>query len=549
MIYEIKSSETFQASSNKVKSGYCVKIRRDKDDKGLEFMIGNILPRKTEEDIKSSKQFALLTAYLEYKGAKFQDTLYSLYQKAHEELDKIAGTEPDQFKNYAILHRVLDIFDYADVVHFLKDVYKLKPLSILPDTFDMQTQKDEDGTREQTYTKNDYIELAGLVIIIKATFMLLGHMAYLCEDRYPDMNAFLKVLYKFYARHDKIGSIAPMEKLIQFTEKLFYNPKHSEKDLLSMVIKKGLSDVEIIETLVAQVIFHKLTISSVIEDDNETYIVNTMFKFVTNKIKPQDNKGQCTITEKAQILVSDDRNERESTFESYIMQTDITTGDAIKVNWASDSMEIIIPQLHPHQQELILKGIKTSSGNTYTYKDIHNFISSYGYFIYQDQTIIMLHPIFKGILDQRLFDYVDSKNMLNFLALAIPYVWNLGFGKLALLLASIPVQAEEKMVTINISTGRNRIPQELLDALYEVFPLYRVNKKDGEKEYNIRKDIEVYANSFYKGSWKTMLPKDMVTDAYGSPYEILPVPDELKIIISEFLLTNEKYAYRSEIKK
>lgn len=548
MIYEIRSTETFQVSNNKAKSGYCVRIRRDKDDKGLEFIIGNILPRKTDEDLKSSKQFILLTKYLDYKGPEFQDKLYALYQESYNDLQNMAGEEPDQFKNYVIIHRLLDIFDYEDIVKFLKDVYKLKVPDVISPDFDMQTQQDEEGTREQTYTRPDYIELVGLVVIIKATFMVAGHMTYVCEDKCPDMNRFIKILYKIYYRHDVIGNIPPMIKLIQFTEKLFYNPKYNEKDLLSMVIKRGMSDEEIIESLVSQIIFHKLTVSSIVEDNEEVYIVNIMFKFVTNKLKSQSNKGQGTITEKSQMLVSEERNDRESIFENYIMQTDVTTGDISKVNWCTSTMDIIIPQLHPYHQQLIKQGITLKTGEHYTVEKIREYISCYGYYAYPDQSIILLHPIFKGMLDQRLFDYVESNNMLNFLALAVPYVWNLGFPKLALLMTSVPFQSEEKMLTINMSSGRTRIPQNILDELHKLFPLYRLNKKDGDKEYVIRKDIEMFTNSFYNNSWKTTLPKEMVVDVFGTNMEIIPVPDDLRIIMSTFLIENEKYGYR-EMKK
>lgn len=548
MIYEIKNSSIqIRSKSAKLKSGYCVRIRRDANDKGLEFVVGNVLPtKKTEEDIKSSKQFLLLTKFLEWKGEPYQDGLYNLYQKAYGQLENLAGTPPESPANYKILHQILDYFNYDEVVKFVKDVYKLKVPSVIDYKFDEDKQKDEEGTREQTYTVPDYIELAALVIIIKASFMILGHLAYVCEDQYPDMKKFISVLYKFYSRHERTASLPPMIKLTQFTEKLFYNPKYDEKELLSMVIKKGMADIEIIESLVAQVIFHKLAISSIVEDNDEVYIVNIMFKFVSNKLKPNTSKGQGSITEKTQIGhgSGDERGDRESNFENYVMQTDLTQGDICKVNWCTETMDIILPQLHPYQQELIMKGITTSGGKTYTYKEIHDFLSVFGYFVFPDQSIIMLHPIYKGMLDQRLFDYIETKNMINLLALAIPYIWNLGFQKLALLITSIPAQIEEKMITINATSGRNRIPQDLLEELYKVFPLYREGKKDGDKEYAIRKDVEMYCNSFYNDSWKCLLPPDIVADVFGKQVDIIPVPDDLRIIMCKFLLENEKYSYR-----
>lgn len=547
MLYEVTVSDSVPLQT-KTKAGYCVRIKRDKQSEAIEFLIGTILPRKFDEDIRGPRQFELLCKFLDWKGPEFQDLLFKEYKEAHYELEKILQEVDDLDKRalpYGVVGKILDLFKFEEIMHFLTDVYKLKAPSVLKDVFDPQIQKDEEGTREQTFLKSDYIELAALVIIVKASYMVFGHYAYITEELHKDTNI-ISVLYQLYESNDNIMRFPSMVKLKAFVLKLYHNPKITQDQIYSRNIEKNISDSEMVDFILANIIFHKLAVSSVVQDTDEICLVNLLYKFVTNKLKAQGTVTTA-IRGKTPMHSADDHGiqEKESWFESFRTNTDLKIGAVAEINFAVSSFDIILPQLSEKAVELINKPIKTAE-REYTYRDIHSILkpTETSMYVYSDQSLLFNQIIFKGMLDPRLFNRVEATGMFNFLSLSFMYLWNLGFPKLAMLATAVPEESEMRVFNFNISTGKSRLSSEVLEKLYAVFPLFKITgKTPDDGEYLIKKEIDSFAGSFYNNIWKIILPEDIMK-ACDISDRILSIPEDIKLQIANFLLLNEEITYR-----
>lgn len=516
-------------------------------DKRLEFVIGNIIQRKSKEDIMNIKQYMLLNAYVEYKGKEFKEKLFEAYSKSWNALDNLIYSSdfgPKMILPYYIVDEVIDLFDLKDIEMFLRDVYKIEIPSRLDDVFNEQIEHDAKGTREQTYLKSDYLELAALVVVIKATYMILGQYAAVTDGcfRNPDKDY---ILFKFYRKNDKIFNSPAMDKALQFTSKLVNDQRITEEDRQKRVIDRILAEEEIVIDHLSKVVMQKLTVATIVDDTSGINVVNTMFNFVKNKLKSQGSVGN-TLRPKMHLKdESSSTDNKESFIESHRAMIDVMAGETVTVNFATEKIERILPQLSERRRELMTRPV-VACGNEYTLEYIYQRLQVFRDIIIPDQTLKMLEVIFKGIMDPRFIDYLKLENVISLMSLGFMYLWNIEFKQLAMLLVSSYHVEEEGFSGINSTSNKSRISQDLLMKLEKKFPLYKSgNKAHPEGELVIKRWIEEFGNSYYSTIWNSVLTEDFGKEVYGVESTLCPVAEDLKIQIGLFLLENEEDNYRS----
>lgn len=520
-------------------------VELDKDNR-LEFTINSIIQRKAIDDLLNPKQFQLLNAYVDHKGDDFKRELFELYRRSHERIENLIfemDYGPSMPLPFDIIYSILDKFDIEDIKNFLINVYKLEIPSNLKSVFDDRIERDGIGTRAQTYLIDDYIELVAFIILIKASFMVLGQFSKMTDECFgaPERDYYL---IKFYRNYDKLTSSRSYEKLIQYITSLVEGKNTSEEDRFAMIIDKRIEEDEIVVYYLSKVIFQKLTVATVVDDTHEGNIVNTMYTFIRHKL---DSKGPVKMVLRDKTHINGiDHKDKESIMDSHIVLGDLPHGVIVTVNYATSTLENVLRQLSPDMHAIVTSPIVVS-GKTYPLESIYKQCQRFEHNLISDHTMKLLEIIFKGCFDPRFVYRLSQESLLSLIPVGFAYLWNLGFKPLAMLLVSTYYSDVGEYQMINSTTNKSRIPHDILDKLKEAFPIEKAgNKTNPNGELVIKKAIEEFGNSFYSIAWVSILDPVFAMEVFEKDDNVCPVREDLKILIANFLIEHEKHVFRKQ---
>ncbi len=503
----------------------------------LEFNLGvvKILKRTNQGELSSPNQFLLLNKYLDYKGLEFKKTLFRKYWDLHMyAYNALYSTEVDavkfsQFRDY--FNPVLEMFDLEDIRYFLSNVFKLHIPQNLSAEFDENIEKDNRGFKKQTYIQVDYQNLVDFIILIKGTYPLLIEYAKLNSAKYHSINTDKVAqsrldydLTSFYRSSNIVAECGAMRKLKEFTENLLRANEKNESDINKIIINKGLSEEEILEHSVAQVIIQKLTVVNITNTDNDKSIIAGFYTYIKNKLQPTG------IVDK-----SHDPNSRDSVMENVKICLDLPIGVVQTANFFTREIDRIITQLPIQQRELIEKGIviEGKEYNIYQIKELlyNTLVNSDQEFNIHDNTLILTGIIFKPIIMPRYIDYLDLTNILNLMALGCSYLFNLKFLDLMeLYISGYTSTREDGSMRINTTGNKSRINVDDVGDLEKYFPLRKFPKGSNlEGELLIKLWVEEFSLRYYKHAWANIVT--------GSVVEI---PTDIKVLVSKFLIVHEQ---------
>lgn len=534
--------------ASRTKKFSLVKVSLDNDN-FLEFPVGAILQKKKNEDFVSPRQNELLNRYVDYKGEEFKQKLYSAYQDFYNYLEnevEIVDLLPGKRNNVnEYFFRVLDLLDYDDIKNFLNDVVKIVPPRSLKTEFDDQDHVDGVCSKEQTFLKEDYKHLATLIVIIKATYFLLGF--YFSKiGTTMSMSSRDYMLFKFYQRRDSLFYSPGMVKLLQFTEKLIETKTKDDVEKNIRIIDKVVSEDEISILSLAQIVFQKLVIADVVNDTSEVNIVTMLYTFLTNKLR--EIKNTSKIREKILASGGDSEIDIDSNVENHRAVQVVMQSDIAHINFATDTMEKICSQVSEPMAELMKKPIVVGT-KTYTLEDLRKEFDAYKEESIPENVFRILECVFKGVLDPRALEHLELENIICMITLAFAYIWNLGLPKLAVFLGSTAIRREENFITINVSSGKTRIDKEIMSELIKYFPSTKSISKTSPSDYKeddvyeIKRWIEAFGNDFYKSDWYFILSKDMAEELEIENMNVT-VTEDMKVLLAQFLIENEKIVYR-----
>lgn len=498
-------------------------IKITHDEKSIDFIISSIISKRIKQELDNPNQFLLLNAYCDYKGEQFKEELFKRYIKSREGIGYKVYPLPRH-----IVDPIFDMFDIMDIYNFLKSVYKLQAPSVLMDEFDDMIERDGRGTRVQTYTKDDYLELASLVLIIKAVIGPIGEFAYVNRS---GLDSVLRdyLLFNFF-KYPRVYNSPPMVKLLGLIDKLVNLPTNTEDVDSIRVIEKLLSKDEVPIAVTAIVVLQKLPVACVVDDNSDKHIVTKIYNYVNNKLKAPGDVTK-TIRKKTELVDSESSTgDKESTIESLRVVTAISEGNMIEMDWSIDTIEKVLYQLPKKNRDII---------DQKALQDAIQFTKVFANSNVTKQQVNILGFIFKDVIDPRSLDYVTIDSIINLLAIGFAYLWGMGYKTLALLLVSQQDTNKELSLSINLTANRSRIPKEMKDTLDELFPYKRV--KNEEVHENLAEEtITSLTNALFNMKWIHTAKEEYILEVHGdrNPNKILPA--DLKIQLAKFIIDHER---------
>ena len=447
-----------------LRSDKSLTIEVSHNNETLSFIIGTIVSKRDKEYLDDRYQFALLNAYCEYKGRAFKDKLFGLYKNSDDGIMMSLTSTNIYPLPYEIVHPIIDIFDLKDIYHFVSVIYGVKPPSILKDTFDELYEKDGHGSRVQTYLKTDYLELASLVVIIKAVIGPIGQYGYV---KNASINPIHKeyVLYNFISTH-KISKIPAVEKLLGSIEKLMDMPDVGKGESESIrILEKQIPKSEMSNFILAIVMIQRVALANIVQDNDDKNLVTKIYNYVKNKLKINSDANK-SIRNVSAIGDNDGKDEKESYLESYRLSSEVTIGDQVEFQVSADDIMVMIPQM----PDIVNENGEVIPLDMSIIKDALDFNRVFLNGEIDKNKEYILGILLKTIGDPRSIKYFNAHNMVNSLSLSFAYLWALGYKHIALLLTSKIDRTKEDVLSIKMTVNRNRIPAHVKVELHSLFP-------------------------------------------------------------------------------
>ena len=441
------------------------KVEIKHNDKILEFNVEAVINRRLRDPINSDRIFTILNNYLDYKGKEFKDKLFEILGEAKNRLTMIQLNIVDRNLSFDsdLLYNILDFFDPDDVKYFIEKTGIIHAPKTLPDKFNESIEIDEKGSREQTYLKNDYIELITLITIIKSCFPVIGEYANVADFILNRSGYKEYGLASFFTTHS-IFTYPAAIKLVGSISKLVERFNNDKEAVAKFIIATNIPKEMFVSYALSFVIIQKLLVNDELSDTDSKNTITKIYNFASNKFKPDENSNNFKI-KKFSDSDSEFNLESESVLESFRAPSDITLGflQEFKDVFSDIFYLANIMKIKKSQEEII--SVKT---------DLEMLMKN----LPLRESIIIASWVFKDILDPRAADYLDmydehigESEIINMLTIAFLWLWEHDFKNIAMILTTSNVT--DGSIHIANQSIRNKIDNDIKEKLNEIFP----NKK------------------------------------------------------------------------
>lgn len=519
----------FRFDSSYLKSGICI-IAKYRDST-IEYVVSALLTRRKKEEIDNPEQFALLNAYINYKGDGFKLELFNKLQDGYNDIVNTLSFPDIDPMPYHVVHDILDMFDIMDVFNYIKHIYKLEPPANLADEFDPMIEADGRGTRVQTYLKDDYLELAALSTILRATLGVLGHYAYIKKDSISPIHKEY-TLMRFYKYHP-LFKTSPVLKLMGFVDKHVNLPTNDDSVDSVRVLEKQISKDEISYSVFAAVMLQRVAVATLVSDSARINIITNIHNYINNKLRPVSDAKKAIRDKKPLSDGESGGDELESMIESYRIMTSHTAGDELEIMFAVSSIELILRQLPAKQREVIDMSVLA---------DAVIFCNKFNKLHIDQLQVILLTYVFKGILHPNSFPHLKSEDIIRLFSVGFAYLWGIGSKHLAILMTSCLDNSTSDTVRMNTTVNRTRISKELKDELDILFPYGRVINETTVANV-AEESINELANIMFDYRWIPTATDKYIVEATGDKNINNILPSDLKVKLAEFIIKNERLVY------
>jgi hypothetical protein len=397
----------------------------------------------------------------------------------------------------------VDIIDYTRFKNYIRSVSELIQIpKDINDTFTYDPNMNT--TREKTYIKQEYIDIIAMVLFIRTLLPIYINYYNYIKQTTPFYH------YRLYLIFTNIEILANSPEIDKLRTYIDYNKANiidKNKTNIS-IVNNGFSDDDIIDTLVAEVIFSKL-ISIDFFNDNSNFIA---FIYQTIRYK---GKFSTTTEEtiKNKTTMTDPNKDDMSYFEDYRKATNITLGIVTEIQYALSDTSSIIKTL----------GISNFDEEMYR-KELSN-IGVFETNRLDKVQIVLLGWFLNKYINPRALYYIDYRKLIEINLLAKTILMRNGHGFIASLLGSYP---DYNCNYMNVLV-RHGMSKDYINRLKAKYPFTDLEAKDNI----IKTTIEEVVDQITNNSW--VLTGEYDPSYIGRDNRYLNVPDDINDIICNFI--------------
>lgn len=496
-----------------------------KDDK-IDFNISTF-HRKSFKD----ENFAVLDHINEYWNQlppETQDAIFNIYKQVEYGIDNIY--QQDELTAYlsARVTELIKIHDYNKVLYWVRT----KSNIIIPTTIEDEYQHsfDNNTTREKTYTKSDYIQLAAISLLQRTMVPIWGEFIF--HNKKNSGKTFKEYTAFQLLRGSGLLETPPMEKLLTYTEHIVGPDKHQAHN-----IHAGISSEEFCSYAVALLCVRRLCLGNIAirpEDDQRQHLVSLIFKFIRRLIQGTDQTGENAIRDKkpSEEMESGGNGDKISTQERYRFKFKISPGENTELEHSVDDINKVVSTItYRVTPEMLAPHLATSQR------------------LLQEEPLMpminIMRWIMRPVISPRGMMFIHDIKVVEALGACEAILWEMGHHYLAVLITSYR-DTEDRAATMRISHSDSRmyIPDEMIRQLNQLYPFHRaptVKRPEYQKnDINVINPtieaIDDIAEFLRKYSWRPTCSDAMLQQVFGSTNRRTPVPPDIKTLIAQLVI-------------
>lgn len=480
--------------------------------------------------------FLEFNGWLSQQSETTHDGIWQAYGKIRELMD--LGLDPS-FVNASLVSLIRELFSHIPLDSLRRWLLTVGDVHIPAEIEDTINEDSRYDKRDQTYLKNDYVNLATVAMALRPMIPIWGE--YFEQGTEQDM----------HKENEVVGLIAreeiahwPMEELDVCGEEVS-SVFDKLNDYISFCVERepitlgslwrGMSSVEIPILLCSKVLVRRLTIVP-LNDHNYHSIIANIFRYVQTNLSPPERSTQDRVAEKRPEGGKRDEDDKTSFVESHKTKTRVTPGDIVAYNLDALDYRLMATKVDPAiPLDLLEECIEQIEHDNNSLLEI------------SDHQILLAQWVMAKAFPPKAFPHLNKRSINYLLATTQALLWHWNFKSIAVFLQVSPVYHGEYNSVTQLSQTKTsaRISKKYKDDLDEAFPymkLGRVNMNSPERIAPKPDNIAAIAinnlnNQIRTATWSYHGPKRLFGEA-GQVVEFnkIVVPANIKDSLTELVI-------------
>lgn len=473
---------------------------------------------------------------------EFNDFLTTVDEATHDKL----------FTCYESIKGLFDMgFDPSHItpslVHHINEIYKNLPLNkmrrwlltmgnlhIPADIQDTITAESRYNKREQTYLKNDYINLSTVALGLRAVLPIWGEYM----DQGTDQDLYKENDVVGLVSHTELANWPVLEKdqigddVDTVFEKLesYIRFCVEEEHITLGRLWSGMSTVNIRVLLQSKVLVRRLTIVP-LNDPTSYSIVSNIFRYVNSNLNPTERSTADRVNDKRPERSGGDDEDNTSFIESHKTKGRVSPGDIVAYNLDAMDYELLAEEVDPTICKTKLAACI-------------NCIDGIANAEIRPHQILLAQWVMAKAFPSRAFYHVDKLPVNYLLATSQALLWHWGHLDSAIFLQVEPLYHGDHQSSNQLGQLRvgSRIATKYRPLLDELFPHMRHQRipQSGEipkPENRAAVAINSCNHSIRSTNWLYRGPDELFQQAgQVAQNKVLILPQNLKHSITEVVM-------------
>lgn len=478
-----------------------------------------------------TRVFLEFNQFLETVDEASHDKLFEHYVSIRSLFDM--GFEPSMI-SASLIHHVVEINKLLPMNKMRRWLLTIGNIHIPTDIQDTITADSRYSKREQTYLKNDYINIVTGALCIRAFLPIIGE--YMDQGTEQDL----------YKENDVIGLLAttelanwPMLEKDQFgddVETVFDKLESyirfcvEEEHITLGRLWSGMSTVNIRVLLQSKVLVRRLTIVP-LNDPTSYSIIANIYRYVSANLNPTERTTADRVNDKRPERSGGDDEDNTSFIESHKTKSRVSPGDIVAYNLDALDYELLAEDVDPSICKIKLaKCIDQITSVTHSEIRPHQ--------------IMLAQWVMAKAFPSRAFYHIDKLPVNYLLATTQALLWHWGFLDSAIFMQVEPLKHGDHSAAGPLGQQRvgSRIATKFRPMLDELFPHMKHQRipQSGETQKPENRAAVAINNCNYSirsTNWIYRGPSELFQEAgQVAQNKVLILPANLKHSITEVVM-------------
>lgn len=438
--------------------------------------------------------FLEINAFWAFLTEQQQDDIFNVYAEifslfnAEQNPEMMQNASDPMMLTLRLIPLVATLFSYHPF-DTLSHWVRFRANIVLPTT--LKTQYDEKDIIEQTYLRDDYLDLVTMAILLRIMVPIWGEFIYRTKDqvgkRFKELAA-MRLLSDAY-----ILTGPTMDRLRLYLKFPIEEEKNNQAALLA-----GLGSEELPDWLLSVVIVRRVATGEVSASEDRGSIITNIYAFTKGVLKDSDRRFDGIVHDKKPTEDRADPEENISTLEAYKMKQTVPAGDVASYTVYTENYVPMALQIDPTvpvdlvelcvHKAMAIPELEIKQNNLWFCKMVAN-----------------------RAIAARGVDTLQRPALLRLMGVTQAILWHWQLYELSMIVTATAVRSASGAVMSNET--RSRIPTDLQKRLCELYPFTENGgySKGPTKGLNVAvKTIQLVAKDLSANGWLVNAPRELV---------------------------------------